>query len=873
MDTSGLKNLTLEGQTIVWQKSYSPLAVTADRIRAVLDKIIIGLLIVFCVAGVVVLIWHIYQIAVVRLDIFQSSVWQESYLQWVWWASLAALFLFYWRQHRQHGLQRVLAQGSGENAKKNRTIDISPAFSRHSRRVMEDAFSIAMHDQDSAIQPIHIFAGLLHSQDVMVIISRLGISNKQLRQTIARIIRDDGVVTRGGELNLDEAAQDIMLQSYLLAYERRQADVDVAEILEATVKMTPTVKDILFDFKITEDKLSNVIAWIRIQQTLRDRYEKFRYKAGFKPKGTMDRAMTAVATPTLDIFSEDLTALARSGYFGLCVARDKEFADIYRALESGSAPLLVGYSGVGIDTIVEGLASQMVAEEVPAVLQDKRLVSLQISRLVAGATHEGELEQRVMQIVNELIRAGNIMIYINNIHNLVGVSSVGRSNVDLADVLTESLLKRGLLVLASSTPTDYTKFIENSSLHTVLSKIEINEPAENEAIQMLAANVGRIEHKNEVFFSYDALEQAVKLSGRYLHDRYLPRKAIDVIEETATRVRSKRGARQIVTGQDVGELVSEKAEVPVSQVTQDESNKLMNLEQLIHERIINQVEAVSAVSSALRRARAELRDMKRPIASFLFLGPTGVGKTELAKTVAGVYFGNDEKMIRLDMSEYQEKNSLQRLLGNPGGDIGGILTNAVRQDPYSILLLDEIEKAHPDILNVFLQVMEDGRLTDVTGRTIDFTNIVFIATSNAGTTYIQDRTKAGATAEQIKVELMEKELRPYFRPEFLNRFDNIVVFKPLTQDHIEQIAVLLIKKEQQRMKEKGIYFEATPAAIKQLAQDGYDPNYGARPLRRVIQEQVQNSLANFLLTGSIDRRDKVVLEADGRITIEKATRL
>ncbi|PJA93153.1 MAG: hypothetical protein CO133_01350, partial [Candidatus Komeilibacteria bacterium CG_4_9_14_3_um_filter_37_5] len=419
-------------------------------------------------------------------------------------------------------------------------------------------------------------------------------------------------------------------------------------------------------------------------------------------------------------------------------------------------------------------------------------------------------------ISQEILRAGNIVLYINNIHNLVGVSTAGRGNVDLADVFTESLIKRGVLLFTSTNPRDYAKYVENSALAGVLTKVDIKEPEENQAIQMLAANVSSVESNNQVFFSYEALEQAVKLSKRYLPDQKLPRKAMEIMNEVGVRVRNKRGSRQLITANDVAELVSEKSSIPVTQVSVDESEKLLNLEKIIHERMVNQEEAVSAVSSALRRARAELRDAKKPIASFLFLGPTGVGKTELARTVAAVYFNNESNMIRLDMSEYQEKSSIGRMLGAPGSDQGGFLTNAVRQKPYAILLLDEIEKASPEILDIFLQVMDDGRLTDVTGRTVDFTNLIIIATSNAGTNYIQDQVTAGVPLEQIKNALLEKELRPYYRPEFLNRFDNIIVFKPLTQEHIEQIATLLLKKEQQRLAEKGIYLEPTKEAILEL---------------------------------------------------------
>ena len=872
--------IQLEGQKLVWSKSFSHVFVLVDKIRRVINLVITSLLIIAIIIGAGMVGLNVYEIYASNSDIFTVESWPASPRgeqgEWtgvLWWAILAAMFLSYWRKSKRSGKYTVLRKGDINKIKKQKFVYVNNAFSRDALRVIEDSYYIAVKDSGSAIQPIHIFLSLLTDDSVRTIMGRLGVSLKKLSGYITKIITEDGIVSKTGKLNLDENSIEVVVQSYVLAYEKQRRQVEVAELLESIVHVDAKVKELLFDFAITEDKVLNAVAWIRIQQTLQARYDRFRYKAGFKPKGSMDKAMTAVATPVLDSFSEDFTMLAKAGYFGLCVARDKEFTNMYSVLEGGGTPVLVGQPGVGVDTIIEGLANRMVAEEVPDFLQDKRMVSLQLSRLVADTTHEGELEGRVMHIINEIARAGNIVLYINNIHNLVGVSSVGRSNVDLADILTESLIKHGVYVLTSTTPRDYLKYIENSSFANNLTKIEVHEPDVNQAIQMLAANIGRVESKNQVFFTYDALAATVELSQRYMHDQYLPSKAIDIVEEVGVRVKNKRGKNQMVNRDDVAALIAVKAEVPITQVTRDESAKLLNIEELIHERIINQVEAVKAVSGALRRARADLRDLKRPIVNLLFMGPTGVGKTELAKTVAEVYFGDAKRMIRLDMSEYQEKNSLQRLLGAPGSDTGGALTNAVRQDPHSILLLDEIEKAHPDILNVFLQVMEDGRMTDVTGRTVDFTNLILIMTSNAGTTYIQDQTKAGATAVQIKEALLETELRTSFRPEFLNRFDNIVIFKPLTQEHIAKIAVLLLKKEQKRLEAKGIFLEVTPTAIKELAHLGYDPKFGARPLRRVIQEKVQNALANFLLTGKIDRRDKVILESAESIRVDKAARL
>jgi len=868
-----IKDLQLEGYQLTWQKSYSHLSIIVDRLRQMIDKIIFIFLIIFGLLGLVIVFFHLYVLLKSNTSIWVANNWSEGGLNIWWWSLLGDMFLYYLHQQNKSSKKRVIKKGDIAEKHVRTNLEISQAYGKEGLRTLDAAYHLATKDQGSAIQPLHIFAALLQDDDVKIILGRLGVRADDLYKATTNIISKDNIVTKGGQLNLDQSAMAVVMQAYVLAYELRRPKVEIPELLEAVVKVDAVVKDILFNFKITEEKIFNVVAWIRIQEMLQERYEHFRYKAGFKPKGSMNRSMTAVQTPVLDNFSEDYTLLAKAGYFGLCVARDNEFESIYRIMEGGSSPLLVGQPGVGVDTIIDGLANRMVAEDVPRILQDMRLVSIDVGRLVAGSMQSGELEQRVMNIIFEIERAGNVALYVNNIHNLVGASSAGRANVDLADVLTEGLRKRGVVVIASTTPHDYIKHVEHSSLVSSFTKIEVKEPDTNQAIQILAANIGVIESKNKVFFSYESLEQAVKLSERYLTDQYLPSKAIRLLEEVGVRVKNKRGKNQIVSSNDIAMLVSEKAEVPIAQVTQDESNKLMNLEQLIHQRLVNQNEAVDIVAASLRRARVELRDIKKPIANFLFLGPTGVGKTELAKTVADVYFGDETRMIRLDMSEYQEQNSIQRMIGAPGDTSGGVLTNAVREDPHSILLLDEIEKAHPDVLNIFLQVMDDGRMTDVTGRTVDFTNLIVIATSNACTNYVQDRTKEGAIAEEIKLELMEKELRPYFRPEFLNRFDSIVVFKPLNQEHIEQIAGLMLKGEQKRLKEKGIYLEPTPAAIKELAIAGYDPKFGARPLKRVIQERVENALADFLLTGQVDRRDKVILEAGGKIRIKKAQEL
>src|SRR3989338_1291716 len=511
----------------------------------------------------------------------------------------------------------------------------------------------------------------------------------------------------------------------------------------------------------------------------------------------------------------------------------------------------------------------MVEEEVPKIIQDRRFVSLSLPKLIAGAT-TSEAEQRLLTCLNDVGRSGNVVLAIPNVHE----ASAGRGagGLDLAEVLAGELSKGYFLAIATTTPEEYRSRIEGTALGNAFVIVEIAETDHSTTIQILESKVGAIEYQTKTFFSYSALEKAVILTDRYIKDHYLPEKAIDIIKEAAQYTRSHRGEKALVRGEDVAEIISQKSHVPVTSVTAKEADKLLHLESIMHERIIGQDEAVKAVAAALRRARAELRTEKRPIANFLFLGPTGVGKTETAKTVAEVYFGNEENMIRLDMSEYQEKSAVYRIIGAPG-ESGGLLTEPVRKNPFSLVLLDELEKAHPDILNIFLQVLDDGRATDSAGRVIDFTNAIIIATSNAGSPYVQEELKKGTAIEEIKKGLLERELKQYFRPEFLNRFDAVIVYKPLTEEEIVQIARLIIAKIAKQLEAKGITFRATDEAIAELAHAGFDPQFGARPLRRVIQERVQDALANLLLTAKLSRRDVVVLEKGGQLRVEKAEKL
>jgi len=862
---------------LTWSKSYTVSLIYLEKFQRLVKLIINAILFLITLTGLTFLFLQFFYLAESRQVFFQIASWQ-NFKMLVFWLSLPfAMYLYYRISREEEAFGAVLAHSFDQELKtptKPKKIEISESFSLNSFKAMERAYYFATLDQESAIQPIHLFAAFFDNEMVKLIFARLGISAKDFQKQLIDIFLHDKIVIKNIGLNLDLETLAIVYQAYLLAYERRRKKVDLPELLEALVLLNERVREILYDKNINLEKIQNVVAWLHTQELLLDRYLTFRRKALFKPKGVMNRAMTALATPFLDLFSEDLTQLSKAGYLNLCVARDKEMEEFYRLIESGQrAILLVGFPGTGKTNFIEGIANSMVAEEVPKTLQDKRFVSLSIAKLVAGASGEGELERRLVNIMNEIARAGNIILFIDNIHNMVGSSSLGTENIDLSEVFAEFFSKYNLIVIATTTPNDYTKYLENNPLGQLFERVMINEPEFNQAIQMLEAKVGVIEARQQIYFSYEALEKIVELSQRYISDRYLPEKAFIILEEVGNKVRKERGKHWVIIGEDVAALISEKTNIPLTQITQRESEKLLNLEKIIHQRIVGQNEAVDFVANALRRARTEIRDLKKPIVNLLFLGPTGVGKTELAKTVAEVYFGDENNMIRLDMSEYQNKESLDRLIGSASGGEAGFLTEAVRKNPFSLLLLDEVEKAHPEILNVFLQVMDDGRLTDGLGRTIDFTNIILIATSNAATFYIQSKILEGWPLEKIKQDLILNELKNYFRPEFLNRFNGIVLFKPLTEKEIVEIAKLLLKKLAQTMEGKGIHFEATIEATEELAKEGFDPIFGARPLKRVIQEKVDNALANYVLTGKIGRRDKVILEKGGVIRIEEAKEL
>lgn len=874
---------------LYWGRRVDSFALRVDRAQRAIDFITDAILLVAGLGGLALLALTARQAP--PRDLLALPFWHapHRYLLGFWWGALALLVFWYRRLVAAARSEAVRWRGYGEDVQptawagdtwngalrlpRSARVDVSRAFSPAAAKVVDGAFHYAKNFSHAEVTPVDLFAAALGSVQASVIFGRLGLKYEKFKDKLARLmaLQPPGA----GEPAFAPATRGLLLGAYVEAYGRKQPAVEPTELLLGAVRADERLQEILYDHGVDLVKMENVASWIRIQELVRRRFRRFTSAAKLKPKSGMNRAMTAVATPMLDRVSRDLTISAAYGHFLPIVDREVEFEAVFRAIEGGRrSVVLVGQPGVGKMAIVEGLAQRMVEEDVPEILQDKRLVSLNVAEIVSGAT-AAEAQERLLLALAEVARSGNIVLIIEGVAGMVGIAAgAGSESLDLARVLADELGRGYCFAICTATPREYAEALEGGPLGNVLTKVEIPEVEVNQAIQILEAKLGLIEYRHHVWFSYDAVEAAVTLADRYLHEQFLPEKAIQLAKEAAATVQHRKGRDAIVDREAIATVVAEKTKIPVKSLTEQESQKLLNLEQAMHGRVIGQDEAVQAVAAAMRRGRAELRETNRPIANFLFLGPTGVGKTELAKTLAAAYFGDEEAMIRLDMSEYQDKASLYRLIGEPAGSqSGGLLTEAVRRRPFALVLLDEIEKANPDILNVFLQVMDDGRLTDNVGRVIDFTNVILIATSNAGAPFIQDEIRAQRPIAAIKEALVGRELRQSFRPEFLNRFDDIIVFAPLTPDQIVEITRLMLKKVAARLEERGIVFEATEPAIRELAAAGYDPAFGARPLRRVIQDKVDNVVAEALLKGKLGRRDKLIFDQGGSLRVEKAARL
>ena len=660
------------------------------------------------------------------------------------------------------------------------------------------------------------------------------------------------------------------------------------------------------------------------------------FGAGGQPSGGKGKGKS------LKKYGRDLTEEAKKGKIDPVIGRQKEIDRVIQILSrrTKNNPCLIGEPGVGKTAIAEGLALKIAEGEVPESLKNKRIVDLSLTGMIAGSKYRGEFEERIQSVIDEVVKDGNVILFIDEIHTLIGAGSA-EGATDAANILKPMLAKGQFQVIGATTITEYRKYIEkDSALERRFQPVLVGEPTEDEAEQILLGLRDRYEGHHNVKITDEAIKSAVNLSARYIADRYLPDKAIDLIDEAASRVRLRRqtapdevkelenqirqvtadkqeavhnqdyeraahlrdrekeltakldeerdawkkknqGREATVTTEDIAEIVSQWTGIPVVQLTTEESERMLRMEDILHERIVGQHEAVTAVAKAIRRGRVGLKDPKRPIGSFLFMGPTGVGKTELCKALAEALFGDENAIIRLDMSEYMEKHTVSKLIGSPPGyvgyDEGGQLTEKIRRRPYSVVLFDEIEKAHPDVLNIMLQILGDGRETDSQGRTVDFKNTVIIMTSNLGARFItggatslgfgqSDENKAQQDYENIKAAVMS-ELKNTFRPEFINRLDDIIVFRKLSEEDVEQIAERMLRTLAGRINEMEIDVTFEPSVAKTIAKHGFDPVYGARPIRRAIQSEIEDKLSEKILEGEVKPGDAISVSYDDELKI------
>jgi len=796
------------------------------------------------------------------------NFWLSRDLATTWLGVLAGCFLVY-RLINFIQAGAVMQKIVLEKGLKKRTVEISTLLSREAKRSLKYFWRLLNKEKIQQVKPLHLFRALLEFPDIISLFIRLGVNVNQVKFLAKQLSDKNNIQPRYRQI--EPSLKEALFRSFGQSIDSSLDHIELQHILLSLVKVSPEIQQIFVELDISRADVMHIISWFDIDKSLQRRYKRFHRFAIVRPKSNMNRAMTAVATQALDAFSQDLTLLAASGYLTMCIGREKVLAEVNRLAEGGNKNiLLIGPEGVGKSTIIGALAEMMITEDVPELLRDKRLVSLSIPKLLAGANAQGIVEQRLLAIRDEVVRSGNIVLFIDNIHDLVGATTSNQEGLDASELVARIMERGEFPIIATSNHIDYRRFIEGKALGAVMQSVIVPEPTSTETLSILESQAAFVENKFKVYFSLKALEKIVEMADRYIYDQVFPEKALRLLEEVAIFVKNKSNHPTMISAEDVASLVSDKINMPLTQINDLESKQLLNMEDIIHQRLINQDIAVKAVAAALRRARTELRDEGRPIVNLLFLGPTGVGKTELAKTVAAVYFGSEHEILRLDMSEYQKSDSINRLLGSESNPKGGYLTEGVRRKPYTVLLLDELEKAHPDILNIFLQVMDDGRLTDWSGQTIDFTNVILIATSNAGTQFIQDQINLGTLSmEEITNQLMQEKLKDNFRPEFLNRFDKIVVFSPLSKDHIRQVAQLMLYKNAKRLETKGIVLEVTTAALAEMTEQGFDPLYGARPMRRLIQETVDDAVAKFLLTGSVTRRDTIILDQGGKIKVKK----
>ena len=806
-------------------------------------------------------------------------------------------------------------------------------FTQRAQRAIDLSLEAAEKLGHEVVGSEHILLGLIREKDGIAakVLGKLGLTSKILEK---RIIEIEGKVDiMPLDITLSPITKQILELSGIFANKLDTNYIGTEHILLALVQESEGIAVKILNSEGIDESIivQLIIDMIGLDDDLDKEEEKTKKEVSIKSQPKAKQ----VSSKLLDKYGINLTEYASEGKIDPVVGREKEIQRVIQILSrrTKNNPVLIGDPGVGKTSIIEGLALNISSGNIPESLQDKVLYTLDMGSMLAGAKYRGEFEERIKNVVDEVIKNKNIILFIDELHTIIGAGSTGESTIDASNILKPALSRGELQVIGATTIDEYRKHVEkDAALERRFQPIMVNEPTKEESIKILEGLRKKYEEHHKVKISDEAIKSAVDLSVRYITDRYLPDKAIDLVDEASSRVRLKQGSTkstvkklenkiqilesdkegiekndlkeeiyaqlekdqkdldklykniEVVDSEDIAEVVELWTGIPINKLIEGESDKLLRLEDRLHERVIGQEQAIKSIARAIRRSRAGIKDPSKPIGSFLFLGPTGVGKTELSKALAEVQFGDENQIIRIDMSEYMEKHAVSRMIGSPPGyvghDEGGQLTEKVRRKPYSVILFDEIEKAHPDVFNILLQILDDGRLTDSKGRPIDFKNTIIIMTSNVGATTINKQKTLGFSSnkdseEKAKdqYEMMKEniigELKKQFRPEFLNRIDDTIVFHSLSEDDISKIVIIMTKDLINRLEVLGIKLELTEEAIKFISKAGFDLEYGARPLKRAIQKELEDELSEEILLGAIKKGYTVVAEVEDNMIVFK----
>lgn len=874
-DHWGIKAVITEPHLdLVFSGSFLVDRVENERINRLLDqtvKVLLGILTAF---GLLTFLASAYQgwqshdlLFLLKPSPFNLTFWTGMFAAIYFWAKLKQQDL------QEQGINLLQFEEQAKTLNHGKFVDVYQMFNHRAKKAWNNAVMIAKNrskiraplgwrnkDEAPQVNSVDLILSLLQEPSIKLVFLRLGVNIND----ITNLLQDYALIAPREDPNTLGRIPFIAFAESLKLHNKTIDPLMILCALAVGLPQNHILQAIFFNIDLTVEKLEIIASWIFHLSLLKDELTLFRKLARLTPDNEINRGLTSVPTFYLDNYSRDLTWEAKHGYLPVALGRGGDLHEIFKLISAGSRDLVIkGQEGTGRTTLINELAYKMASDQVPKLLEDHRLVQLDISAILGKSK---KAESIFIESLKEAVKAGNIVIVIEELPSLSNVQST--AGLSLLELLINFLQNHYLIVVGTSSIEQYTELLHPvANFDEVFTSYELSELGREGVLLACCIRASLLEGKNRCFFQYPAIEQAVELTDLYLKDVGQPQKAIGILVEAS--LKAKNSDNKIVTPSLVQKIISDKTHIPTQTFGDNEAEKLLHLEDTLAKFIVGQKQAVEAVAEGLRRARSGLVSSTRPLASFLFLGPTGVGKTEVARVLAATYFGDEKYLLRLDMSEYQGPGGLEKLLGSTGTKIDSPLIRHIKNYPFCLLLLDEFEKASPEIANLFLQVLEDGRLTSGRGETLDLTHCLVIATSNAGTKDIQEGIKAHKTLEQIKQYLFNLTLARMFPPELLNRFDGIILFSPLSQDEVMQIAILQLEQLKQRLLKKGIKCDFSENVVREIAKKAYDPLLGARPIRRYIQDHIEGFIAKLILAKKLSRGSDVTLDfQDGQLVLK-----